>query len=665
MLLVAAAMVIDFGLVRVDRQVDKSAADEATLAGLHALNTGGAEPHPFVGVCTAVRYLQKNNQRFEGVSESSGWTRGTGTPVAGNACTNTTLQALPCDPLDKSTWAKFSWSGTGLQVVIESGYSLAGSTGWSEDSLPAAQADPGDATKHGCDQLAVTVTQSRKPGFGSLATSSDLVSSIRTVGRVKLKPGGSAPAMLLLRRTGCPVLETGSNSGQSHVYLYGALSSDGRSQGGSIHADSNGASCSGGSNQNIFLGKGTSGIVAFSGPTASNPSLPDISKPGTISSVAGSNGSAANVISDGLSNVFSSGAVDESGMAAASKAGPTGRGQVSRKPVDDRYLGNTTTGVTGIVNASASKMALTAATAALPANGYTVVTGCTPTLTPSQLSAVKIYVDCANAFKGPVTFGSATTEVVFRGWVDPNGLVSIPNAMKVYIQSKSPAGDGVTISNGNELRIHDAGNMDAATSLCTSATRGSTNKAVVVLKTGAFKQTGGQLRMCNTTVVQLGNDPNGCLTSVPSQQASGPSGSPCGGGTGDGQLSQNNGAVDWTAPNSLDVTTDSAGDPTAAALAGWGDLNGPEDLAFWSESGTDSSHTYNMGGGATLHVVGVYMAPNAQPFIIGGGSVQTLINAQYIASSISLNGTGTQIRMKVDPNAAITLPDLGLVGLVR
>ena len=59
-LLVVAALVLDFGLVRVDRQVDKSAADAATVAGLHALNTGEGKAHPYIGVCTAVRYLQRN-----------------------------------------------------------------------------------------------------------------------------------------------------------------------------------------------------------------------------------------------------------------------------------------------------------------------------------------------------------------------------------------------------------------------------------------------------------------------------------------------------------------------------------------------------------------------------------------------------------------------------
>ena len=58
------------------------------------------------------------------------------------------------------------------------------------------------------------------------------------------------------------------------------------------------------------------------------------------------------------------------------------------------------------------------------------------------------------------------------------------------------------------------------------------------------------------------------------------------------------------------------------------------------------------------------MVPNAAPFILGGGAALNLTNSQYIVTSIELNG-GTRITMQVNPDSAIVLPDLGLVGLVR
>ena len=53
------------------------------------------------------------------------------------------------------------------------------------------------------------------------------------------------------------------------------------------------------------------------------------------------------------------------------------------------------------------------------------------------------------------------------------------------------------------------------------------------------------------------------------------------------------------------------------------------------------------------------------PFIISGGASLDLTNAQYVTTSIELNGNTTKITMRVDPNAAVSLPDQGLVGLVR
>ena len=102
--------------------------------------------------------------------------------------------------------------------------------------------------------------------------------------------------------------------------------------------------------------------------------------------------------------------------------------------------------------------------------------------------------------------------------------------------------------------------------------------------------------------------------------------------------------------------------PIAAAVTAWADASGPEDLALWSESATTTSNTYNMNGGGVFNVRGVFMVPNADPFKLSGGAGMNLTNAQYICSSIELNG-GTQITMKVDPNSAVVLPELDLRGV--
>lgn len=661
-LLVLAALVIDFGVVRIDRQVDKSAADSATLAGLHALNGGDGNAHPYVGVCTAVRYLKQNSERFATVDEHSHWTDGTGAAKA-DGCTDTTLQAQTCTPGSATSWARWTWSGTWqgapLSVAIQSGYQIP--TGvWGEDSLPASLADADDSAQ-GCDQLAVIVSQSREPGLGSLATSSDLKTAIRSVGRVKQVPGGYAPALLLLERHTCPVLNTGSSSADtSWIHVYGSKSTNGLTQPGSIHADSAADSgCTGGSNQQIFLGRQSNGIVAYAAPLASDVTQPDASKPGSMTSVAGANGKAANFIYDGLSNVYSSAALNPAGAGAAAKTAPTGRSQIGRTPVDQRYR----LGVkTAIANASGVFAAGSTGWTKFPA----AVDACKPTqadITALALTSTsKLFVDCTtnSGFSPNNDVTIPAGQVFFNGVVGPGKLVSLPNADHVYIAGKSGR-DAVNLTASGQFQMHTAGNLDGSGNCSTGQ---SSSKAVLFIKQGSFKESnsGNTVRMCRTTVFLMGGQPDGC---VPATDGTAPTATPCAGTLGSGQFTQNGGNIDWTAPDTEDVMTLSDGTPDPAKQAKWSDINGPEDLALWSESAADSSNTYSMTGGGTFKVRGVFMTPNAVPFTIGGGAFLNLVNAQFIARTISLNGSGTKIDMSVDPNSAITLPTLDVVGLVR
>jgi Flp pilus assembly protein TadG len=667
LIMVAVGMALDFGLVRADRQADKSAADAATLAGLQGLGQGDGSAHPYSGVCAAIRYLQKNGNRFGSLSDVAGsWTNGDGVPQS-NGCTTAALTQAVCQDGVSSSWARFvwngTWQGTALQVTIQSGYSLPDAS-FVEDTLSSATMTANQDDGHqGCDQLAVIVKQNRKPGFGSLATSSQLISTVRTVGRVTTPPGGYAPAMLLLKRTGCPVLETGSNSGGSHIYVFGAASSNGLTQPGTIHADSDGSNCTGGSNQSVFLGKAGSGIVAFAAPLlngAGQPtSSPDLSKPGLISSLAARLGTAATVIRDSLANVYGSAAINPAGAPAAGKNEVVGRGLVTRKPVDDRYM----SGVKNIIASAQGTVFSTLTAANAVANGYVLLSNCNPNNNAinalNLVATSKLFVDCTanNGFNGPATLNAGT--VVFNGKVNPQGAVSLPNATKVYVFGAA-GGDALNIGQNATFSMHSSGNMNG--SLCSNSQ--NSDKAILVIRAGDVKETGGgTLRLCYTTMITMGGQANGC---VPTVTGTPPTATPCLAGTGDGQLSQTGGDVDWTAPNQNDVMTLSDGtiDPTKAPA--WSDPNGPEDLAYWSESyGGSSNPTYNMNGGGTLHIVGVYMVPNADPFTIGGGASQTLTNAQYIATSIALNGTNTSISMVVDPNSAVPLGSLKSIGLVR
>jgi hypothetical protein len=656
-----AAMVLDFGLVRVDRQIDRSAADAAVLAGLHGLNANNDDgvAHSYLGVCAAVRYLRANDPRFANASVSTGWTDALGANTA-NGCTTTALLKKGCRAGDKTTWAKWHWSGqaTGepaVDVTIQSGFTFAGAPVFAEDSLSASS---GDTAQGGCDTLAVTISQSRAPGLGSLATSHNLSTSIRSVGRVQTVPGDSAPAMLLLKRTGCPALRAGNSGGGSGTWIHvlGAVTSAGFSAPGTIHSDSDGSGCTGGSNSNVFIGAQDNAIVAYAAPIVSNPTAPDPAKPGLVTSVAADNGAAAGVVRDSLDYVYGSSALSSGGT----KNEVIGRPLVTRKLIDNRYF----TGVKAAISGAASVFAAAAA----PAGFTKSLSTCTPTQADvdalNLTAADTLYVNCTanNGFNGSSTgLVIKAGAVYFKGVVNPAGTLQMPNATKVYIANSINKAAALTIGNNVSFEMNDsAANMSGG--LCSTGVNSS--KATLFIQTGSMMQTSssGTLRLCRTTAFLLGGQSNGC---VPATAGTAPTSTPCSGTMGTGQFNQTGGNIDWTAPNAIDITLDPVTSSyLPAAVTAWADANGPEDLALWAESGTDSSHTYSMAGGGAFHVRGVFMVPNADPFKLSGGSGLNLTNAQYIASSIELNG-GTQITMQVDPNSAVVLPDLGLVGLIR
>jgi len=682
-LLVLAALVIDFGIVRVDRQVDKSAADSATLAGLHALNAGDGNPHPYMGVCAAIQYLKHNSDRFDSVDENDDtrWTDGAGNNTA-SGCTNATLRAQTCTPGSTTSWARFTWSGdyqgAPLSVAIQSGYQIP--TGvWGEDNLQASLDDATDGAQ-GCDQLAIIVSQTREPGLGSLATSSDLKTAIRSVGRVHVEPAGDAPAMLLLKRTNCapnPLQIGGSNS---YIHVLGFAGS-GVSQAGTIHSDNAGnGGCASNGGKQVFNGANVSGsIVAYAAPLLSNTSSPDPSKPGLITSVAGSQGVSQDIVRDAFADVY--GATGLNSSASGTHQEATGRSLVSRQPVDARYLST----VKQIVSNSTSIWSLNFANAAAAhsnnwgfatcANNGSIAAGQIDAYNAAYTNGLFIKCDQVTSVPGEVIASWKT--IVFSGSLKTSGggSIKLPDASKVYIANSAANANATTISGtGASFQMHTTGlTGSVATTVfpdgkrCLPAT--SSDRGLLVVKGGKLGDD-YLFRACNTTVVLLGGDTNGCMLPSsynPDLQTIGPAPthSPCPSNTsGSGQVNVN-GFVDWTAPNACTVITASLCDATAlAGNDGWHNVNGPEDLALWSESAAFGSTNAVIGGTSQFNLRGVFMTPNYDPLNLGGGPNTTLTNAQFIASALNLNG-GAQLTMSVDPNSAVKLKELKVVGLVR
>jgi hypothetical protein len=116
------------------------------------------------------------------------------------------------------------------------------------------------------------------------------------------------------------------------------------------------------------------------------------------------------------------------------------------------------------------------------------------------------------------------------------------------------------------------------------------------------------------------------------------------------------GSLDWTAPNASDTAMD------WSLPASQPYLNNFEDLAFWTESSSNSS---SLSGGGTNNMVGVFFLPNANSFhITGNGGQVILSNAQFIVRKLVMGGNGI-LKMRPNPNDAIAVPYFSNFELVR
>lgn len=635
-LLVVSAMVLDFGLARLDRQQARLASDSAVMAGLRAADGGSDSVYTFQGVCGALVFLKANLSELGGL------------PSGICASPSTTAVCNPANPNDPASKAVYQGTvtsgGVTSTVVIKAPY-LESDGNFPEESYPTLTSDP--SLEQGCDQIGVIITQSRSPAFGSLATSGDLTFTVRSVGRVKSGAGDTAPALLLLERTDCSVLTVGSAGSPSRIKVYGS-----NGTAGSIHVDTDatGSGCGSNPNQQVFQGKQVNGIVAYGSPSPTGAA-------GMISSVAAALGVPPATVSDSSAYVYGTTSSDEFG------AGPrypvTGRRLVTRRPVDERYLG----GVRATSLAAYSAWSSSSA-------GYSMSVSCSPNM--AALAAMSptqsLYVNCPG---GAVLSGSiGAGKIYFRGYIK-GGNLSMPNATEVYIDGKKPgSGEAVTIGNGESLCIRSAQCTTFSAGTCPSSATGVPSQARLVVRDGSLASVpGGLLRLCNTTVLLQGGDagtgtgvnPGACL---PASDGTAPTSTPCPGSPtaakGTGQLNLG-GATDWTAPNRYDDMTAVGLTPAQQQAA----RAGGEDLALWSESiGTASNPTFKMAGNGELHVNGVFMTPNAMPFTIAGGVAQDLTNAQFIARGFAVEG-GATLTMRADASNAVPLPRLGPFLLVR
>lgn len=619
-LCVVAGMVVDLGLIRVDQQSDRSAADAAAMAGANGLmpDTSNRQIYPFAGVCQAMHYLQVNDPDFTAF-KSRTWYDGSGTSLGVDdyGCSSA-VATLKCVPNTPTSWARLvGISADGkTRVTIQSGYTFAGS-GFTEDTKQVYTSDSGASNQGGCDQLAVIMSVTRSTTLARPAAST-MGTTVRSVARLTIEPPESPYSLLILERHDCQVITNGNN-GVAAINVQGY-----EDHPGLIHSDSDGT----GSNCNkpILVGQKVDGIVAHEAP--------DNGAPGVISTVATSNQS------DGIANVYSG---------PSPGTGPVTTGLATRKIVDDVYLA----GVTAARNSAAFAWnAIATGTAPDPSLGaavgpWTVLSGC-----PSgTVTATKILIKNCSNMNNSATFTNAT-DIIFPGQLGGgSSTIKMPYAQNVYVAGNStPNGSGITV--GTQVSMHDAGyTPDPSTGVVCPAqydSSASARRGRLFVYAGALTVGGGTFRACNTTVILMSNRDDACLpTGTPTYIAND---LPCGGTAGNGIVSMSGGGhVDWTAPNLVDD------EQTATDT----DHYNLEDLALWTEAGG----TQGLGGTGVVHLAGVFVAPNAKPLKLNGNPTWSVLNSQYVVRTLENDG-GAIFNMQPSPTLPVAPPNVTF-GLVR
>lgn len=616
-LVVSAGMVLDFGLVRLDRQTNKSAVDAAASAGLQAVDTGDGAVHTFRGACEALIYLKANDPALaDGLTGA--WSRGNGTAVT-DPCATDALDAVTCTA-DLSTWAVFQGTSTDpdVDVTIKSGYLLSDG-GFPEESLPSLTGD--GSASGGCDQLAVIVTERRSPGFGSLATSADLVSRVRSVGRVEIGDQGDvAVALVVLERVACRALHVEGSNAKIHVEGRG-------SSPGLIHVDSDGSDSSSCTSDNEIINVNSNtnehAVVAFQAVTASSYGTVEPGQLGIYGLLTGS--VTPEQASDEIPRVYAG--------PYPPGASPVGRELLTREPVHDDY-------------ADGVRAAIAAANADWAAPGATtIVSGgdCTGTGPPAPDAAGTWYFDCDYVgYNNDVNLLNAT-KVVIRGQLEVKSgrYLALPNAIDVLVNEPASASAPGIVLKG-QLRMHTR-DANGGTACATTST--PMNRARLIIGDGSLMSEGSDplFRACDTTVVMMGGHSAGCF---PADSRQAPQDSTA---CTSGSINlAGNATTDWTAP-------DLVGEGRTGT-----DLDDLEDLALWTESEAESSIAGN--GGMTL--AGVFALPNARPFNIGGGGVQDVEDSQYFTRRLYVRGNGT-LTLSPNPYNVTTVPYLGGFTLVR
>jgi hypothetical protein len=636
LLLVAAAMtavlamaglVIDQAQVRTDRRTNKTVADVSVRAGLGVLHVG-----PWSGVCRARDYLLANARFSAFDAGSEEWFQPTDPPtkLTTSPCMNTGSSPFvdPCGPGQPGTWGRLRATAGGgrFRIEIQSGYAMPDPR-FPEDLLAAA--DNGDPLKGACDNLTVVIRERRTPFFGG----ADKETTIRSVGRwSNLRNEEYSPALLLLERNGCNVLEVSSNNARVFAQPYLGYP-------GVIQVDSaNRSGCA--SNQAVLNGAATSGgpsIVVCSAKTASPTpgcNLATADKPSRI----GMYGLNFNPPGANLTTPYPG----TYGDTQAVRSTRSGRG-----PLDRLYR-------TNVVALDAEAKAVVTGNSGMPPGCTAVVdNACTgngrtwlvlqpadcsalatffdPLLFPGRTAARNIWFNCDLTVGAPLTLTALDSYLVVTGNLTVNSTFAVVDPRTVFVGGRSSGNNiGFQVGDGGNFNVN---NKDV-TADC-PAPDGVVKATRMVVGNGSFRMaSGGVGHLCQTFLFMA----NG-YGKVPTTDGT----PPCTCGY-TGTVGVGSGAViDWTAP---DQVLDRR--PTSEELQ-VGGLSPYESLGLWTEAGGAQS----ISGGGTSHMTGIFFLGNANAFTLAGGSSGNVsLSAQFITRRMKVTG-GATVNLVLDPTDAV------------
>ena len=134
-LVVAAALVMDFGVIRIDRQANKLAADDAVMAGLRAGDKGTTALYSEEAVCGALEFLQVNRPDFNTLPDNN---------CAGHSTTATCNATSPFTYTGSVSLPRRSYT-----VTIQSPFEVNnGDPRFPEDNYASVSSD--NSTLNGC-----------------------------------------------------------------------------------------------------------------------------------------------------------------------------------------------------------------------------------------------------------------------------------------------------------------------------------------------------------------------------------------------------------------------------------------------------------------------------------------------------------------------------------